>query len=309
MFVKDITYPPAADVDPVRRAQWMRAVKAEPGMYYAPHSVLLQIRSGAQMWVSKEVSDDLQAADIDTDEIKFEETEWPHDRMEVYFQDPTIPTLLVSNVTNSELKAEVLSMLPRDTRGNEIRELMATHKVLNSDRVMQARMLQVLAENRKGELCAFTYMPSDMDRFAAGADLTSEDFPKCAATQMASDEQAEMRRLTVLFYKVLLLAGSEGHSVRRTHEKPTRAEGGKPGFKNRPSHERLIVEYLPRHRVERRKDAEAQGKKHQFLGRRGHWRKFRSDYFKNVQGMRKFIYPIAGPDGKPPKRKFILKTP
>ena len=275
-----------------------------------PHSaVLLQIRQGAQMWVSKEVSDDLQAADIDPDEIKFEEAEWPHNRMEVYFQDPDIPTLLVSNNSNAEFKAEVMRMLPQDTYGNEIRHLIETHKGLNSDRVLQTRLLHVQVENRKGDLLAFSYTADDVDRFAAGADLTASDFPRNAATQMALDEQAEMRRLTVLFYKVLLLAGSEGHSVRRTHEKPTRAEGGKPGFKNRPSHERLIVEYLPRHRVERRKDAEAQGKKHQFLGRRGHWRKFRSDYFKNVQGMRKFIYPIAGPDGKPPKRKFILKTP
>jgi hypothetical protein len=264
---------------------------------------LLQAHDGAQLWVSKEVSDDLQASDIDPAEIKFDEVEWPHHRLEVYFQDPAIPTLLVSSFTNAEQHALVEKMvgvaipIPDDD---------------HTTSYLHKRLMHVQAQDREGNAASLTYTRPDVDKFLSGEVLpTFEDQVYIAGVSapLNQDETSDLRRFVLLFYKVLVLAGSDGHSTRRTREKPTRAEGGKPGFKNRPSHERLIVEYLPRHRVERRKDAEAQGKKHQFLGRRGHWRKFHSDYFKNVQNTRKFIYPIAGPDGKPPKRKFILKAP
>lgn len=304
MFVKDIIYPPSAAAwNPKVCRRILAAATADRGTYLRQLTVLLQVRNGAQLWVSKEVSDDLQASDIDPAEIKFDEVEWPHHRLEVYFQDPAIPTLLVSSFTNAEQHVLVEKMagvaipIPDDDHTTS-----CLHK----------RLMHVQAHDREGNAASLTYTRPDVDKFLAGEVLpTSDDLVYIAGVSapLNQDETSDLRRCVLLFYKVLVLAGSDGHTVRRTREKPTRAEGGKPGFKNRPSHERLIVEYLPRHRVERRKDAEAQGKKHQFLGRRGHWRKFHSNYFKNVQGTRKFIYPIAGPDGKPPKRKFILKSP
>lgn len=116
-----------------------------------------------------------------------------------------------------------------------------------------------------------------------------------------------MQALTILLFKVLLLASSEGHAIRRTRDRPTKKQGGKPGFKNRPVTDRLIVEYLPRHLVERKKVAEEENEHHQFLGRRGHWRRFRSDRFKNMKGKKKFIYPIPGPDGTLPRKRYVLR--
>ena len=74
--------------------------------------------------------------------------------------------------------------------------------------------------------------------------------------------------------------------------------------------DRLIIEYLPRHFVERLQAAEteeAKGKTHKFNGRRGHWRRFRSEKFTNLKGKKKFIYPIPGPDGTLPRKKFVVR--
>lgn len=299
MYVKDISYPPAnvlTNVNACRQVLHLATVDA--GSYLRFATVLLQARFGAQLWITKEVSDDLQAADIDPDEIKFAEVAWPHDRLEVFFQDPTLPTLLVARFTNASQRVEI--------------EKVAQHSAFSEgepgDIDPNCQLIHVQAEDTFGSVVSLTYVAEDIDKFAAGDDLphVEKDY-QGASTAMNQDEENELRRMTILFYKVLLLAGSEGHSIRRTRDKPTRKEGGKAGFKNRPNHERLIVEYLPRHLQDKRKDAETHMRKHQFLGRRGHWRKYRSERYTNVRGLCKFMYPINGPDGQPPKRKFILK--
>jgi hypothetical protein len=302
MFVKDISYPPKEVINSPRLCgQLLDASSVDLGSYLRFLTVLLQAHYGAQLWVSKEVSDDLQCADIDPAEIKFADVDWPFPRLEVYFQDPEIPTLLASNFTNAEQRTVIEKLLKKP--------LHVTERERAILQASTSRLLHVQTEDTESSVVSLTYTADDVDKFAGGA-----DFPPAIpmerhvgwAVDMNANEKSELRRLTLLFYKVLLLAGSEGHTIRRTNQKPTRAEGGKPGLRNRPSHERLIVEYLPRHRKERKKDAETQGQKHKFLGRRGHWRKFRSERFVNKRGLRMFIYPINGPDGQPPKRKFIV---
>ena len=302
MFVKDITYPPTEAIrEPEACKRVLSVAAVDAGSYLRFATVLLQARFGSQMWVAKDVSDDMMAADIDPDEIKFEEVDWPAERMEVYFQDRDLPTLLVARFSNRSQRAEIEKMAQESLFAKP-----SPGDALDPD----LQLLHVQVEDHEGSVVSMSYTAEDVDRFAAGEDMQdSSKLHGGMSTAMDRSEEAELRRLTILFYKVLLLAGSEGHSIRRTRDKPTRKEGGKPGFKNRPNHERLIVEYLPRHLQERRKDAETHTRKNQFNGRRGHWRHFRSEKFVNKRGTRKFIYPINGPDGHPPKRKCIVKKP
>ena len=303
MFVKDITYPPA-DVykDPRQLEKFMQIAfeTGDAGAYTRMTVLALQARFGAQMWVTKDVSDDLQAADLSPDDIKFEEIEWPSKRLEVFFEDPSIPSFLAVLFTNEEQRQD----LGRAINGEARIVTVALDQVQ-----MDKPIIHIQAEDEEASMVSLTYTPEDVDKFAAGDDLPEHEKspPSGWSVTMSHDEETELRQLTVLLFKVLLLASSEGHSIRRTRDKPTRKQGGKPGFKNRPATERLIVEYLPRHFVERRQAAEAEGNTHKFNGRRGHWRRFRSEKFVNMKGKKIFIYPILGPDGTVPRKKFIVR--
>ena len=170
-------------------------------------------------------------------------------------------------------------------------------------------LIHIQAEDKETSMVSLTYRPDEVDAFAGEGSFPERSMKNTGwSVDMDEDETMELQRLTVLLFKVLLLVSSEGHGVRRTREKPTKRQGGKPGMKNRPSMERLIVEYLPKHLDERKAAAqEAAGGKREFEGRRGHWRHFRSDRFVNLQGTKKFIYPIPGPDGTVPRRKLVVK--
>jgi hypothetical protein len=299
MLLKDLTYVPR---DAVNDKQFCKElldlVASDPAAYIRMTNLLLQTKEGSQLWVAKDVSDDLQAADIDPSEIKFEELDWPAERLEVYFEDVAIPTFLAVKTIDAKTAASVFALTGQPTIVQSTCEKMSEGYI----------MLQ--AEDEENSMLSFTYTAEDADRFAAGEDLEYATHATAITEALNDDETASLRQLALLLFKILLLASSEGHTVRRTRDKPTRKQGGKPGFKNRPVTDRLIVEYLPRHKVERAQaETAALGKTHKFLGRRGHWRRFHSEKFVNMQGRKKFIYPIPGPDGKVPRKKFVVRKP
>lgn len=302
MIIKDLTYPPQ---DAARDKSFVAVLLAnasiDPGTYSRIGNLLLQVLNGAQLWVTKDVSDDLQASDLDPDEVCFEEVDWPGDRLEVYFEDPSIPTFLAARSTDQQQHEGLEKALGRKIACDDrAREVFAKAETF----------ISLQAEDHEGSMISVTYRPADIDRFVRGDELPEHKLPSSpVATGMSDAEREEMKNLAMLLFKVLLFASSEGHTIRRTRDRPTKKQGGKPGFKNRPVTDRLIVEYLPRHLAEKKQAAETERKQHhQFLGRRGHWRRFRSARFVNVQGQRRFIYPIPGPDGAVPRRKFVLKN-
>jgi hypothetical protein len=301
-FIKDFSYPPQHAVKDSRFCEKLLARMAiDAGTYMRTAQLLLQAKEGAQMWVTKEVSDDLQAADIAPEEVKFEELDWPAVRMEVYFEDPEIPSCLVVHATDAEQAADIGRLTGKPVN--------ITTGDPGADRKLHEKYVVMQAEDEDHSFLSCTYTPEDFDRFATG-ELGDKVSPESLiAVGLNEEEKTQMRQLAILLFKVLLLASSEGHEIRRTREKPTKKQGGKPGFKNRPATERLIVEYLPRHRVERRQAAEKEGKSHKFNGRRGHWRRFNSPFFVNKRGQKRFIYPIPGPDGTVPRKKFVVRKP
>ena len=95
-------------------------------------------------------------------------------------------------------------------------------------------------------------------------------------------------------------------------EQPSKKEGGKAWYLNRAKLPRYVVKYLPEHLKERaahakkvREEAAASGKT--FRGRNGHIRKYKDDRFVNMKGQEQFIFPVPGPDGTVPMRRFKIK--
>lgn len=270
---------------------------------------LLHVRFGAQLWVTKEVSDDLLLTSVD-DPTDFPMLEWPHHRLELFFEDPDIPSMLVEDIFGHQYAVELSRLmgknpeeLPRNTF-YPIKRLVSFH-VMRKD----------------GHNSCITFPPDEFACKIKEVEEMDEEGIRLAEKEAASNpylgdlarvaslkEYKALSRLQLLFYKILLYCNSEGTYVRKTNQQPTKSQGGKAGFKNRPTVPRLIVEYLPRQRQEREKQAREYiaDKKREFRGRRGHWRTYRHERYKAAAGKRQFIYPIPGPDGEVPRRKFVV---
>lgn len=261
-------------------------------------SHLRQKTQGNQLWVSKAVSDDLQMSDID--ETNFAALAWPHDVLEFYFEDPMLPTFLFHR---REYGANL--RLLKDYTGHDVTQLFEAA----GDRGDSVYDLVVCRDNGVSAAC-ITLTASVIDGAVAAGFLEKHAGHMLADGQHDVDEGNALLRLLLLAYKVLLFASSEGCAPQRSTTKPTRAEGGKPGFKNRPVRPRMKVVYLPAHRKERKKQAaEVSSKSHAFNGRRGHWRVYQADRYVRMKGRRVFIYPVADANGNYPKCQFRVVRP
>jgi hypothetical protein len=246
------------------------------------------------MWISKEVSDDLQLSDIDPDEISFSELEWPHHALEFVWEDPSLPNVITRRDVNRESLRRVVTTkagLPFDAIG-----VVADNQNPHTDILMQAG---------SDMWASVHFSDASMDQFARGDQETLE-ITQPSSYGLDDDEKKLMQKMALLVYKTLLYSASEGCTPRETWEQPTKKQGGKAGFKNRPRTKRLVVEYLPKIVTARKMEAIEAQKNKAFLGRRGHWRVFRHPRFVHTLGTRKFIHPIPGPEGKYPKRMFKI---
>jgi len=143
----------------------------------------------------------------------------------------------------------------------------------------------------------------DFNTFASTGDGSM--VPKRGVEGLSEVEQTAMSRMALMAFKVLTFASIARFKPQVTLDPPTKRQGGKPGFMNRPKTKRVIVQYLPRHLDERRQArTEAGGGKHTFRGRRGHLRRYRSERYVNKKGCDEWIYPVPAPDGSVPKRVF-----
>ena len=301
-FTKNMEFPPKGmggeDV-----ARSLALVMSDPGSFECSLALLAHEKHGAQMWVSKEVSDDLSRSRID--DISFGDVEWPCRRLEVVFEDPELPSFVTAMLNEEYRRREFCDLLGIDDDTG--RGLMPPLP----PEAEAGRTVLIMAETSGESAMAYVINSvAKVDEFARGEDeMRAVQSDSILALDLPDDERLELQRLLVMLFKVLLFAGSEGCAPRQTREKPTKKQGGKPGVRNRPSTKRLIVEYLPRQLKERTRQAQEAGKSHRFLGRVGHWREFKSEKFRNVRGTRKFIYPVPGPDGTVPRKKFIVRKP
>lgn len=305
-FVKDLRFHPKAALTPTSLQNTaLQLLPHASAAFWRFASHVTHVFYGAQMWVAKEVSDDLQASDIDDPD--FGDIVWPHEHLEVYFEDPALPSFLLQHGARLALKDHFckLAKLPLDSMQVEPSE--------EEGYADHGQLVDLLVQTPEGAIASVTLSHKDMNSYASGGDVpdfhASNQRQQLLNTDLDPAEELELRKLALLAFKVLLFATSEGFEPRTTDEQPTKKQGGKAGYKDRPRTKRLIVEYLPHHRVAKKKAAaEARGS-HAFRGRRGHWRVYRHDRYKAMRGVRQFIPPVLGPDGTIPSRQFRVTKP
>jgi hypothetical protein len=299
-FRKDIAWPPLERSDSQRRKLVVQSLvdrfhdSNEPELPRSIWNSLTFIRhqtEGAQMWVSKQVSDDLLASKMDTPE--FSDLQWPADSLEFYFEDPALCSLLVVDNTLPSLSRWVEKIL--DSNLKKLNEFKPLISILLQDVGCKSSNMVISASSVK---------PEELKLYC------EEHLPIPAVGEAMSNEEEEaLRFMTTLCLKVMVLASIPKFKPRATLEQPTKKEGGKAGYLHRAKLPRFVVRYLPEHLAERaahakKVRAEAAASGHTFRGRNGHIRKYKDDRYVNMKGQQQFIFPVPGPDGTVPMRKF-----
>lgn len=248
-----------------------------------------QKKVGIQMQVTKQVSDDLMATDFGGS-AKVDDVPWPNPVIEFFFEDKLIPTIILMKTTPDQYKRwfpelDVSQLDPTDYLTGMMQE------GIGSD--AKALSLQLKPNMYEAFLQSGDTQEENMELGIFSHDLSPED--NCCMAFMVN-----------LCLKVLAFSSiPEYKATPITRGMMTRAFGGKPGVNDRPSVPtfRTQYQYLPR--IIRPK-AEPQGGSHEFLGRLGHIRFYRSEVFKNMKGKWDWIRPIANPKtGKYPERKDL----
>ena len=299
-FRKDIVWPPLERSDSQRRKlvienlvdRFMESTAPEhPRSIWNALTFIRHQTEGAQMWVSKQVSDDLLASKMDTPE--FDDLQWPAESLEFYFEDPALCSLMVVDNTTPSLSRWVEKIL--DSKMLQVNEFKPLISILLQDGNCKASNMVISASSVK---------PEDLKLYCE----ESLPLPEVGET-MSNDEEEALRFMTTLCLKVMVLASIPKFKPRATLEQPTKKEGGKAGHLHRAKLPRFVVRYLPEHLAERaahvkKVRAEAAASGHTFRGRNGHIRKYKDDRYVNMKGQQQFIFPVPGPDGTVPMRKF-----
>lgn len=247
---------------------------------------------GAQIWVSRRVSDDLQRSDIP--EPDFTGVEWPMPSLEFVFEDPDIPGFLMRNNAITGIDDWVFK---------RIRPLMVANNWGVPEVDGRPPLVAMMACHGNGIEWAFVLKTAEaMNNFAAHWD--AEDYAAGDDFETYPDEAKGLSQMALLAFKVLLFAGVPQYKAVKTMDPPTRREGGKPGFMGRPRTPRFIVTYLPKQILELQREAMAARKSHDFKGRRGHLLTYRNERYVRVRWQTRFMPPIPDPHGNYPRRVF-----
>ncbi len=239
--------------------------------------------SGAFMYVSKQVTDDLLRSDIPDPD--FASLVWPANTLQITFEDPALPVMMVSCEFTKILQwAMTLFQAP-------------DHYI--TDMVPKPGVM-ILSRSADGTWCGLGKDYPEMDLLARGVS-DEEDLES-----MGGVSADLFSWLALLLFKILMFAATPKFSP---SVKKVRFDKPPIGHLSRPKMDQYIVEYLPHHITEKKAEAEKCGTSHSFRGRRGHFRVYIAERFVNKRGDRDYIYPVPNPHGDDVKRKFIVRKP
>lgn len=281
------TYEPGANAN---EYEFSRAVGGTPGAVFW-QIVQTYYKAGIQMQVSKTVSDDL--LDCDFKDAHIENIPWMAPAIELYFEDPYLPTILVGKITPTEL-AKLFPHIDITLKAPEyISAAMQSGQGIESS----VQTLQLRPE-----------MYKDFLEEGKVAPMVDTGIFSLAATSLDNRMMSYMLHLAL---KVFAFASIERYKPTLLTRKQM-IFGGKPGVHNRPEKKSVRVHYLPKIVYQRNKNAEPSGETREFHGRRRHIRWYHSDRYVNKKGHWDLIEPIADPKtGKfpEPKQKFVVRKP
>lgn len=238
---------------------------------------------GVEYVVEKSVSDDLSVASVGN--VKFSDISWPSVSMEVYFEDPEIPSILIQRV-----RPEIIAKTTSDF-GWKIRYIKEEFDQIN-----------VMTQDKNSHGMYVQFETDEFDAWLTG----SGPKPVMEMDTLTILQANGLRDLVMLAYKVLLYASVPQLAPKKVTNRDLH-HGGKSGVKGRAARPMFHVIDLPRQYREQ-KESVTRGGTRKFRGRHGHFHHYRAGRFVNKQGTFDYWPPVLGPDGTLPKIKYRVKS-
>lgn len=288
IYKKNIHYIFKEDFD-IREFQMAGLLSGSPG----ESSWIIQQayrKIGSQMQVSKEVSNDLEHTDFG-EASQIENINWVSKVIEVYFEDPRLPSILIANLNKKDLN----DLFPKLEVGE------ACHNIL--------ALMQEGSDELEGKHLNLQLRPGMYNDF-----LETGDCPAMQggffSSPLSQSDNASICYMLHLALKVLVFASIPKFKPNTINSKKEMKIGGKPGVKGRPARPSFKVIYLPKVLSEKPSSFLLNQKNHEFLGRRGFLRHYFHPRFTFKKGTWDFIAPVKNPKtGKYPISLYRVRKP
>jgi len=240
---------------------------------------------GVQMQVSKNVTDDLLASDF-SEVASLDNVPWPSPVVEMYFEDPFLPTILTMKATPDQVTA----LFP-----DLGLEFLAPEYV--------TALMQEGSDIETGKLLSLQLRPEMYDSFLASGEVQSMEMGLLSSA-LSEEDNCTMSFMLHLSLKVMAFASIPIYKPRPLSRKQMHF-GGKPHVKGRPQRPSFHVAYMPKVIYPQRPHEHIE-RHRAFKGKRGHLHWYHSEKFINRQGSWDFYAPVADPiTGKFPERNLI----
>jgi len=245
---------------------------------------------GSQMQVSKEVSHDLEHTDFG-EASEIENINWVSKVIEVYFEDPRLPTILIANLNKEDLNKLFPELEVEETCQNII------------------ALMQEGSDQKTGAHLNLQLHPGMYKDFIETGECPSMNNGIFSSPHTPSDN-ASICYMLHLALKVLVFAYIPKFKPNTINSKKEMKIGGKPGVKGRPNRPALKVIYLPKVYNEKHSFSLLNSKNKEFLGRRGFIRFYRDNRWTFKKGTWDFIAPVKNPKtGKYPISLYRVRKP
>ncbi len=245
---------------------------------------------GQQIHVQKEVSDDLLSSDF-AGATLLENIHWPAKVMEVYFEDPRLPTIVLGKIYAA---VDIPRWFPGLHSPLTEREFINVYMQEGKMPAPLALSLQLRRDMYQAFMDTGTVPAMDMG--PVNHPLNDQD-------------HAAMCFMLHLALKVFAFAATQ-HGRPQTIGRKQMQHGGKPGVAGRPNRPAARVFYLPNVRAQlaatQQLQAQPEFSGRAFLGRRGFFRFYKHERYTIPWS---YVLPVPGPDGTIPRRKAVVRKP
>ena len=237
---------------------------------------------GVQMQVNREVSGDLMGTDFGN-QAKVDNVPWVAPAVEVYFEDPLLPTVLLMKASPSD----IMGWLPG----------------LSTEHWPDHREFLTVLMQQGGMFLSLQLKPEMYDDFLLSGNTLKMETGLLGA-ELDDQDNASLAFMVNLVLKVFAFSSIAQYKPVAVSRKQMHW-GGKSGVCGRPERPSVRTQYLPV--VIRPKLATPTGEgTREFYGRRGHLHWYKSARFVHRQGTWDFMQPIVDPHtGKYPERSLL----
>lgn len=280
LFEKNILYPDFKDAETQRRIRDMvtwEEQQANVALIYMM-TMMVQTVRGTQLVVSKELSDELD--EVDLQNFKAEDLIIMFDSMEVYFEDPALPTVLWF-VKNAEYRALCTKYLDADYRTAS----------------MDHYGFEYYTRDGMGFTCQLG--PELVESWLTGTSLPVLPGQK----QSDPDEEAFQRKMFLMLAKLFTYCSIPQYKPVAVSRNQLHC-GGKAGVRNRPQRPAYRVT-VPSVVHERKAVVEHAGRVVAAHRRRGYLRKLVSERYRAKKGTVIYIRPCMVHGGTVSDRVYV----